>query len=144
MNMPENNYASFGKRVAADLIDGLIIGLFSYAITFIMLGTYGSFQAGKAISILSTSGIFIYWAIWESSSFQASPGKMLMGLKVIGYKGKKLDALQACGRNAAKFLSIASVFGGIVAILFHPNRKAWHDSLSGSEVIIAYYPIKRV
>jgi uncharacterized RDD family membrane protein YckC len=51
--------------------------------------------------------------------------------------------LQSIGRNAAKFLSIAAVFGGIIAILFHPERKGWHDSLSGTEVINANYPIRR-
>lgn len=60
-----------------------------------------------------------------------------MSLWFIDFKGKRVDALQSIGRNAAKFLSIAAIFGGIIAILFHPERKGWHDSLSGTEVINA-------
>jgi uncharacterized RDD family membrane protein YckC len=143
MNMPQINYPSFFKRTLADIIDALIMSIFASAIVFMMVGNTGSPQAQTGISIFTTVGLFLYWAIWESSNYQASPGKMIMSLRVIGLKGKKVDALQSIGRNAAKFLSIAAVFGGIIAILFHPERKGWHDSLSGTEVINANYPIRR-
>jgi uncharacterized RDD family membrane protein YckC len=143
MNMPQINYPSFFKRAVADIIDALIMSIFASAIVFMMVGNTGSSQAQTGISIITTIGLFLYWAIWESSSYQASPGKMMVSLRVIGFKGKKVDALQSIGRNAAKFLSIAAVFGGIIAILFHPERKGWHDSLSGTEVINANYPIRR-
>ena len=137
MNMPQINYPSFFKRAIADIIDAFIMSIFSAAIVFIIVGNTGSPQAQKGISIFTTVGLFLYWAIWESSDHQASPGKMMMSLRVIGFKGKKVDALQSIGRNAAKFLSIAAIFGGIIAILFHPERKGWHDSLSRTEVINA-------
>lgn len=143
MNVPQNNYPSFFKRTIADLIDATIMSIFAYAIVFMMVGNTGSAKAQAGISIVTTVGLFLYWAIWESTNHQASPGKMMVGLRIIGYKGKKVDALQSIGRSAAKFLSIAAVFGGIIAILFHPERKAWHDSLSGTEVINANYPIRR-
>lgn len=143
MNMPQINYPSFFKRAVADIIDALIMSIFASAIVFMMVGNTGSPKAQTGISIITTIGLFLYWAIWESSSYQASPGKMMVSLRVIGFKGKKVDALQSIGRNAAKFLSIAAVFGGIIAILFHPERKGWHDSLSGTEVINANYPIRR-
>lgn len=143
MNMPQINYPSFFKRALADIIDALIMSIFASAIVFMMVGNTGSPQAQTGISIFTTVGLFLYWAIWESSNYQASPGKMIMSLRVIGLRGKKVDALQSIGRNAAKFLSIAAVFGGIIAILFHPERKGWHDSLSGTEVINANYPIRR-
>ena len=143
MNVPQNNYPSFFKRALADLIDATIMSIFAYAIVFMMVGNTGSAKAQAGISIVTTVGLFLYWAIWESTNHQASPGKMMVGLRIIGYKGKKVDALQSIGRSAAKFLSIAAVFGGIIAILFHPERKAWHDSLSGTEVINANYPIRR-
>jgi uncharacterized RDD family membrane protein YckC len=143
MNMPQINYPSFFKRFVADIIDASIMSIFASAVVFMMVGNTGSIQAQTGISIITTIGLFLYWAIWESSDYQASPGKMMMSLRVIGIKGKKVDALQAIGRNAAKFLSIAAVFGGIIAIIFHPERKGWHDSLSSTEVINANYPIRR-
>ncbi len=137
MNMPQINYPSFFKRAIADIIDAFIMSIFSAAIVFMIVGNTGSPQAQKVISIFSTVGLFLYWAIWESSDYQASPGKMMMSLRVIDFKGKKVDELQSIGRNAAKFLSIAAIFGGIIAILFHPERKGWQDSLSRTEVINA-------
>lgn len=141
--MPQINYPSFFKRFVADIIDACIMSIFASAVVFMMVGNTGSIQAQTGISIITTIGLFLYWAIWESSDYQASPGKMMMSLRVIGIKGKRVDALQAIGRNAAKFLSIAAVFGGIIAIIFHPERKGWHDSLSSTEVINANYPIRR-
>lgn len=141
--MPQINYPSFFKRAVADIIDAFIMSIFAAAIVFMIVGNTGSPQGQTGISIITTIGLFLYWAIWESSDYQASPGKMMMSLRVIGFKGKKVDALQSIGRNAAKFLSIAAVFGGIIAILFHSERKGWHDSLSGTEVINANYPIRR-
>ena len=127
-------YPPFWKRAIADLIDAAIMSVFSNLLVYVLVGNTGSPVAQKALVWFFTSGIFVYWAIWESSVYQASPGKILMRLRIISDSGKKVDALQALGRNAGKFISIAAVFAGILAILFSPDRKGWHDAWSKTQV----------
>lgn len=135
-NSTPKTYPPFWKRVIADLIDAAIMSVFSNLLVYLLVGNTGSLLAQKALMWFFTAGIFVYWAIWESSVYQASPGKILMRLRVVSDSGKKVDALQALGRNAAKFISIAAVFAGIVAILFSPDRKGWHDAWSKTQVTV--------
>lgn len=137
MHTPTLSYPPFWKRALADIIDALLWNACSWLMVFLLAGSTGSPQGQKAMQILFTAGIFVYWAIWESSPFQASPGKMLMKLKVRSDSGKPIDALQAMGRSAGKFISIAAVFGGILAILFSVDRKGWHDRWSKTAVVFA-------
>lgn len=137
MHTPTLAYPPFWKRALADLIDALLWNLVALLMVYLITGSTGSAQAQKALQILFTAGIFVYWAIWESSSFQASPGKILVKLKVKSDSGKPIDALQALGRSAGKFISIAAVFGGILAILLSVDRKGWHDRWSKTAVVFA-------
>ena len=130
-----NTYPPFWKRALADLIDAAIMSLFSQLFIYLIVGNIGSEMAQRGIAWLFTAGIFVYWSIWESSAFQASPGKIMMKLRIQSDGQKPVDALQALGRNTAKFVSIAAVFGGILAILFSPQRKAWHDAWSKTQVL---------
>ncbi len=132
---PRNTYPAFWKRALADLIDAAIMSIFSNLFIYLIVGNVGSDIAQRGIAWMFTSGIFVYWAIWESSALQASPGKWIMRLRIQSDTAQQTDALQAIFRNAAKFVSIAAVFGGILAILLSPQRKAWHDGWSKTQVV---------
>lgn len=64
----------------------------------------------------------------------ASPGKLLMGLRVSTLKGSKPGLFQAGVRNLSKVISIAPALLGIIMALFSKKRQMLHDVLTGCYV----------
>ena len=64
----------------------------------------------------------------------ASPGKLLMGLRVSTLKGGEPGLFQAGVRNLSKVISIAPALLGIIMALFSKKRQMLHDVLTGCYV----------
>jgi len=79
---------------------------------------------------------WLYAAGLESSRWQGTIGKHIMGLVVTDTAGRRLGFLQATGRHAAKYLSALPLFLGFMAALFNPQRLTWHDRLAGTRVVV--------
>lgn len=77
----------------------------------------------------------LYFAIFEGSPLRASPGKLCVRVRVVGLDGMRLGVFRALGRQLVKLLSILFVGAGIVVGMFSPQRRTWHDRISGSVVI---------
>ena len=120
------DYAGFWKRFAAALVDGVIISVID-SILFRLLG-----GAGSGIGLLVFLGYFTYF---ESSERQATPGKMLLGIKVIDLEGNRLTPGRALGRNAAKILSAIIFFIGYIMAAFTARNQALHDLIANTLVI---------
>jgi len=153
-------YAGFGKRMAALLIDRVII---SVAITFVywevnreilrMIKQKGSFlnrfykisedslDMSKydvadnityyAMSLIFTLILWCYYAGTESSPMKGTLGKRLMGLEVSDENGDRISFTKATGRYFGKILSIVVLCIGYIAMLFNDKKQTWHDSMSG-------------
>ncbi|MFM9862420.1 MAG: RDD family protein [Micropepsaceae bacterium] len=64
----------------------------------------------------------------------ASPGKLVMGLRVSNTKGGKPGLIQATVRNLSKVISIAPALLGILMAFFSKKRQMLHDVLTGCYV----------
>jgi uncharacterized RDD family membrane protein YckC len=71
----------------------------------------------------------------ESSKIQATVGKMLLGMKVTGYNGKRISFLKATGRHFAKYLSAAILGIGYLMIAFTRKKQGLHDMLAQTYVV---------
>ena len=79
---------------------------------------------------------WLYFALWESSPYCATPGAMACHLKVVDAgDGEAPTFSQVSIRLAAKLLSVAFVGAGWLPIFFESRRRALHDLLSGCVVI---------
>lgn len=68
----------------------------------------------------------------------ATPGKMLLGLKVVRVDGKPMDLLTAFLREVVgKTLSTLPLGLGYLWAFFHPRRQAWHDLIADTLVVRA-------
>ncbi len=87
------------------------------------------------IIVLSIIISWLYNALMESSSTQATLGKMAVGIHVTDTNGRRISFLRATGRYFAKgFLSSILLIGYIMA--FFTNRKqALHDLMAGTLVL---------
>ncbi len=155
-------YADFGSRLAAYLIDLLAVGI-PYVIIYIILIAiagaisthlltsslsspgYSSAVAGAALGltfwvmlildILSPIVFVFYWAIMESSPWQATLGKRVLGLVVTDMYGDRLIFGQSMKRAWGKLLSIIIFYVGFFLMLGSPHRQTMHDSMASTVVL---------
>lgn len=76
----------------------------------------------------------IYW-VGFNGRFGATPGKSLVGLKIVTKDGSRLGYALAFRRYCAEQVSMLALGLGYLMIAFSPNREALHDVLVGTKVI---------
>ena len=122
------NYASFGSRFVAQIIDSLIIFLFGLPILI-----YGTDMLFFAV-ILSVLNL-LYYVYFDSSKYKATPGKMFKGLVINGPNGR-LTVYEALLRSLLKILSGIFTLGTIFSLIFFSDkREGLHDKFCKSHVI---------
>lgn len=127
---PDNyqpDYADFFKRFAAYIIDGIIFSVASTLLFFVM-GYFIFFP-------LLFSG-WLYYALMESSKYQATLGKMALGLIVADMNGGPVSFGKATGRYFGKCISHFLYIGFIMAA-FTERKQALHDLMAGTFVLNA-------
>jgi len=127
------NYAGFWIRFVASFIDGLIIQIPLFGLFFI-IGIDLLFTNEGLINFLGVIIQLVYFVYFESSESQATPGKMVCGLVVIGTYGR-LTAKHAFGRYLSRFLSIVTLGIGYLIIGFTEKKQGLHDMVADTYVI---------
>ncbi len=150
-------YAGFWLRLAAYLIDGLLIGVV-FLIVFGLLAVVSglgaalsSIQAGQdpgaligllgmtsvvAILGIGLVGVWLYYALMESSSWQGTLGKKALGLAVTDMSGLRVSFGRASGRHFAKFItSLIPLAVGYILAGFTEKKQAIHDMIAGCLVL---------
>jgi len=139
-------YGTFWERFVAVFVDGIIQQIVAYVFAFSFGLVYGIAVSARGINdrdvlILNIAGYgigmlvaWLYCALQESSSVQATIGKKLMKLKVTDLNGGRISFGRATGRHFGKLLSSFFLIGYLVQP-FNPRKQTWHDSLSGTVVV---------
>jgi uncharacterized RDD family membrane protein YckC len=78
---------------------------------------------------------WLYFALFESSSLQATPGKLLAGLKVTDMEGRRIGFGRATTRALAKGLSALLCYVGYIMAAFTERRQALHDIIAQTVVL---------
>ncbi|MEI7979910.1 MAG: RDD family protein [Bacteroidota bacterium] len=129
-------YAGFWIRFAAAFIDGIILSIPQLAIQFAMGESASEFGAGFLLYyVIIISLNWIYYAGMESSSNQATLGKMVVGIKVTNLEGEPITFINATGRYFAKIISTIILLIGFIMAAFTPKKQALHDQLAKTLVI---------
>ncbi len=76
-----------------------------------------------------------YHALFESSRWQATPGKRVLGLRVVGADGGRIGVGRAALRQLAGVLSWLSLNLGHVWAAVPPRRQALHDAIARARVV---------
>jgi uncharacterized RDD family membrane protein YckC len=123
-------YAGFWIRTGAYLIDGIIVSVVGFVI--------GLAMADPALAILgSVINLLIgisYFALMEASVYQATLGKMAVGIKVGDSSGGQISILNAIGRYFAKIISALLLFIGFLMVGWDEKNQGIHDKLAGTYV----------
>lgn len=132
-------YAGFWQRWVAFIIDGLIIygPLVLLMIPAIIAGGDSDMSDGLALLIefLGVVAGWLYFALMESSSSQATLGKMALGLKVTDLSGQRITFGKATGRFFGKIVSRLILGIGFIMAAFTERKQALHDLMAGTLVV---------
>jgi uncharacterized RDD family membrane protein YckC len=152
-------YAGFWVRFLAYLIDGVIVTVVMSAIYgLVYFGLSASFLqlAGGAVQVtlnfgehpatLSNATVvalafvpglldILYLAMMESSRYQASYGKLAVGLKVTDVQGRRISFGRAIGRELGKIISCQTFCIGFMVAGFAERKQGLHDIIARTLVV---------
>lgn len=141
-------YAGFWLRALALGVDLILVclvlgpivapifrenGVGSSARDYLQFYTSGTRQA-TALLLLVHLILWLYFAAFESSPWQATPGKRLFGIAVTDLTGQRIGFARASGRYFASLLSQFFLIGYLMAGITL-RKQALHDLLAGCLVL---------
>ena len=85
--------------------------------------------------ILATAINWLYYALMESSKYQATLGKMAVGARVTDLEGNRISFARATGRYFAKIISGMILMIGYIMAGFTEKKQALHDMIANTLVI---------
>ena len=136
---PATGYAGFWRRFAARIIDIIVVALANIVITTIVAVAAGweegSDENLAEIYIISIAISWLYYAGMHSSKFQATLGKMALGIAVTGYNGQQIGFWHASGRWLAELASVFTLFIGYVMAGWTARKQALHDMIASTLVV---------
>ena len=140
-------YAGFWLRAVAYLIDTVLVSLvFGLAASFYP-AAFLKFPDTTTISLsslpqltplaigLTILVVWLYYAFFESSAWQATPGKRALRLYVTDIHGRPLTFARASMRYFGKMLSELTFMVGYLIAGFTEKKQALHDILAGCLVL---------
>jgi uncharacterized RDD family membrane protein YckC len=150
--------AGFLRRLAALMIDGVLLGVATYALLILMLIVVGAgtgglltlFEASATgqppsgpLLIVFVLGLYVlpfvmrwaYFTYFTSSAWQATPGKRAVGIKVVDLEGRRIGRGRAAGRWFAAALSYLTFYIGFLMAAFTDRKQALHDLVASTRVV---------
>ena len=140
--IPRVVYAGLWRRTAAYVFDSLLIGILAELLIGRPLLERAGIPADNpwvltghsrqilAINLLLTMIGWLYWAVMESSPWQATLGKRLFGIQVTDLQGRRISMARATARHFGKMILI-----GFILIPFTARKQAFHDLIAGCLVV---------
>jgi len=125
-------YAGFWKRFAAWIIDAIILFPLSFVITLLINWVWWFWGISWIINMIVG---WLYYSLFESSSHQATLGKMALGIIVTDLNGDRISFARATGRHFSKILSALILFIGFIMIGFTEKKQGLHDMIAGTLVV---------
>jgi uncharacterized RDD family membrane protein YckC len=139
--VPALRYGGFWIRVAASIIDNIILQIAQYAILLVLgisrVNTIApSERAGSAIAaflivLVLHCGYYVFF--WISDG--AAIGYKIVGLEIVRPDGSPISADQAFGRYFAYGLNIFTLGIGLMMAGWDDEKRTLHDRICGTRVI---------
>jgi len=130
-------HPGFWLRFAAHLIDTVLV----YIVVFVAAFVFGFAIAASGETdedvlggigfIVGIVGSWLYYALFESSPKQATPGKLACGFVVTDINGERISFGKATGRYFGMILSTLILFIGFIMCAFTEKKQCLHDMMAG-------------
>ena len=138
-------YAGFWWRFLAYLIDAVISACVFFPLGLILgvvIVASGEeptsppmIAARVGLNGVSLLVTWLYYALCESSSWQGTVGKKVLGLRVTDLNGNRINFGKATGRHFGKIVSALILGIGFIMIAFTEQKQGLHDIMAGTFVL---------
>jgi uncharacterized RDD family membrane protein YckC len=143
----------FWLRVGGRLIDAIALWIVGKIITFPLTEFHlirpPVFTPGRSmmpqltqlfgplafVFVLSAVAHWLYFALFESSVYQATPGKMVCQLRVVNYNGQRITFGRATGRAFANMLNPYTCYLAYLTAAFTQKKQAIEDMIASTLVV---------
>ena len=147
-------YAGFWLRVSAIIIDAAVLQIillvslwgfiFLYALQIDRSSPLSAPLPPRDVIDLAGVLIFIitswlYFALMESSKYQATIGKKLIGIEVVDLEDEKISFSRATARQLGKIICFFTLYIGFIIAAWTRRKHGLHDKLSGCLVVRTNY-----
>ena len=151
--MTEERFGGFWRRAVAYSIDKAILQIF-YIILFILgiliqgadesvrrwvdMDGHGGFPEIGAIWLYYLVALFLdmVYFTWFHGSVGQTPGKMLLGLRVVQATGEPMTFGLAFLRWVGYIVSKLFLYLGFLWIAFDRRKQGWHDKIAATLVVM--------
>ena len=134
-NVRSGPRASFGVRLVAAILDGILLGIVGFVIRLLF---------GDALGLaLQTVVGLAYYVYLEGSPSGQTVGKRAMNIRVIDFNGGGPSGpVRALIRYLGRIVSGVVCLLGYLWMLWDSEKQTWHDKFAGSVVVpTADYPV---
>ena len=135
---PQENLSGFTRRLFAFTFDVILLSLIAELVRFSFQAGSGdrAAQAGFDVpALISFVLIILYFTLFTADGGQ-TPGKKLLGIKVVRQDGGDPSPRAAFFRAAAYILSgFFGTFLGFLWALWDRRRQTWHDKIARTVVV---------
>ena len=131
---PSGPRASFGRRLVAALIDGILLGIIGGILSV----------ANKNLGYLDTLLSIAYFTYLEGSPSGQTVGKKAMGIRVIDFGGGgSIGYGRAFIRWIGRIVSGIACLLGYFWMLWDKEKQTWHDKFANAVVVPeSAYPVE--
>lgn len=130
-------YSGFWIRVLAMIIDGIILGIIGY-LAFGSDVTQVDAENGFNASVSFTGWknlVPIIYTIGFWSWISATPGKYIVGIKIVDQNGGKLSIARAVGRYLSYLVNFITIGIGFIWVAFDGKKQGLHDKIAKTYVV---------
>jgi uncharacterized RDD family membrane protein YckC len=124
------NQASLLGRLIALIVDGIILGVLSFLAGLILGDRIFGIGVGFIVGVIYNS------YFWTQNNGQ-TPGKSLMGIRVVKTNGQPIGILDAVIRYIGYYINTFLLFLGWLWAVFDSRNQGFHDKLAGTVVVNA-------
>lgn len=144
-------YAGFWIRVAAYILDGIVLSAVTVPIFLIFclpvimkVARNGNLEEGPPPELVGVIFMllpvvwalhWLYEALLTSSTWQGTIGKRILRLKVTDDFGNKITFARSTGRFFAKILSGMVMYIGFIMVGFMERKRGLHDIICNTQVL---------
>ena len=153
------DYAGFWKRLAAYILDAIILYIPGTLIQnmlggdvaeatmkqaqqaspgdlHVLMAAMNQYYTTMMPAVLLIAVVtWLYFAFCESSAWQATPGKLALGIRVTDMQGARISLPRALGRYPAKYLSAIILGIGFLMVGWTRRKQGLHDMIAGTLVL---------
>ncbi len=137
-------YATIGRRFIAFIADWFALVIITVIPVILiggssaLLGRRSGLPIYASIAIIAIQwGIPAFYEIFFVGKFGATPGKMLMKIKIVTAEGDRVSYARATGRYFARILSGLILYIGFLMAFWDPEKRALHDRICNTRVVVA-------